>query len=848
MKLFLFLFFMIFYISCTETPTENVNKCAEVSCSGHGVCGIDLNNDPVCICDSGYYVEGLNCKSLECSPSCSRFQNCNIVDDSPICECKANYVLENNSCIYDCSGIDNTIINSENTGCICKDGYILDGATCIIKPTTCDGVTCSNHGNCVVNNNEVTCECDNGFHLDGLNCIEDDKCLNVSCDDWKSCNSDNGLCELNSNRCDSLSDCSDNKICDSNHNCINESDPCDEVACSGHGECAVSNNQALCACDTGYHADGLSCIINSTEDPCNGISCSNHGECAVSNNQALCICDSGYYVDGLSCIINSSDITSISTIRQSGVADNNYKTIGIVTAIQDTNIWIQEEGSSNDYSGIYVYRAGNFQIGDKVEVEGKYIIYYELSELTNVTVRVQSQGNSIPSFKDVDAVNITNMEPQESMLVNFLNPPFIVTEAPNAGNYYNTKVKDANNKEFKIRGTIYHFYNPSVGARFNRLRGILTYDHGEYKLFPRDESDMSSVNACEGVDCSGHGICTITDNVASCICAYGYHSVGLTCVEDNQDLCNNVSCSDHGECIVRDNTATCSCDLGYHPALLECLEDGNNTLHIRFMAANTTSDNYQAYEDEGIRIFQAIDADIVMVQEFNYEHGSIRSLVDLSFDSTFQYSRGDGDIPNGIISRYTIINYGYWDDPNIPNRDLDWVEIDIPGDKDLFVISVHLKTSPSSAQITAGNIIAKKVAEHRAAHPNEYYYIVGGDFNGTASVSNDGFKSYNGETVLIPGAQYPVGEDGKTGTNASRSKHYDWILTTSDLKQLQVPSRFCAQNSTTDCMTYNNGLVFDTRNFSQTELDKYFSPTRTGDSGASNMQHMGIIKDFEITY
>jgi len=64
----------------------------------------------------------------------------------------------------------------------------------------------------------------------------------------------------------------------------------------------------------------------------------------------------------------------------------------------------------------------------------------------------------------------------------------------------------------------------------------------------------------------------------------------------------------------------------------------------------------------------------------------------------------------------------------------------------------------------------------------------------------------------------------------------------------QMPSKFCAQNSTTDCMTYNNGLVFDTRNFSQTKLDKYFSPTRVGDSNVRNMQHMGIIKDFEITY
>jgi phosphoketolase len=47
----------------------------------------------------------------------------------------------------------------------------------------------------------------------------------------------------------------------------------------------------------------------------------------------------------------------------------------------------------------------------------------------------------------------------------------------------------------------------------------------------------------------------------------------------------------------------------------------------------------------------------------------------------------------------------------------------------------------------------------------------------------------------------------------------------------------------------------DTRNFTQEELDKYFSPTgfndytlQTDDSGASSMQHMAIVKDFLITF
>ncbi len=37
---------------------------------------------------------------------------------------------------------------------------------------------------------------------------------------------------------------------------------------------------------------------------------------------------------------------------------------------------------------------------------------------------------------------------------------------------------------------------------------------------------------CEGVDCSGHGVCEVRNGAAVCICDAGYHSEGLECVED----------------------------------------------------------------------------------------------------------------------------------------------------------------------------------------------------------------------------------------------------------------------------------------------------------------------------
>lgn len=38
------------------------------------------------------------------------------------------------------------------------------------------------------------------------------------------------------------------------------SDVCTDVTCSGHGTCALTNGNAACQCNGGYHPSGLSCL------------------------------------------------------------------------------------------------------------------------------------------------------------------------------------------------------------------------------------------------------------------------------------------------------------------------------------------------------------------------------------------------------------------------------------------------------------------------------------------------------------------------------------------------------------------------------------------------------------
>jgi hypothetical protein len=137
------------------------------------------------------------------------------------------------------------------------------------------------------------------------------------------------------------------------------------------------------------------------------------------------------------------------------------------------------------------------------------------------------------------------------------------------------------------------------------------------------------------------------------------------------------------------------------------------------------------------------------------------------------------------------------------------------------------------------------------SNPNEYFYIVGGDFNGAASLCRDnscnGFKKYNNENIFYTALPDPYSEYNRgTTTNATKTRQLDFILVDYSLKDFQISTNYCKMED--DCKRYPNGLVFRSDEYSQNDLDKYFSPVQTSDSEVMQMQHMGVVKDFLITY
>ena len=261
---------------------------------------------------------------------------------------------------------------------------------------------------------------------------------------------------------------------------------------------------------------------------------------------------------------------------------------------------------------------------------------------------------------------------------------------------------------------------------------------------------------------------------------------------------------------------------------------------IRVIASNLTSGNHQAYspdngnhsnpEGAGARILKGLKPDIVLIQEFNTTT-PVRQWVNDTFGQTFAFTQEEGiGIPNGIISRFPIIESGEWDDSGQTNRDFVWAKIRLPNEKVLWAISVHLSAKKSSNRAEETRQLLTYFREKiPAADP----VVLGGDFN--AASEDDAVFPPLHEAFPLP-KQVPADSNGIANTNAPRNKPYDWVLADAQLQPLAIPVVIAGK-------TFPNGLVFDSRTF--TPLDE-LKPIQATDSAAPNMQHMAVVRDFWI--
>lgn len=263
-------------------------------------------------------------------------------------------------------------------------------------------------------------------------------------------------------------------------------------------------------------------------------------------------------------------------------------------------------------------------------------------------------------------------------------------------------------------------------------------------------------------------------------------------------------------------------------------------LPLRVVAANLTSDNKQSYspdngnhsnpEGAGARILKALKPDIVMIQEFNTS-GPPRQWVNQTFSKDYDFMQEKSmQIPNGIISRFPIVESGSWDDPELSNREFAWAKIRLPNKNLLWVVSLHLHSKGDASRATEAAALVKFIGEKI---PKDSLIVIGGDLN--AHSDQEPVLKNLAAVAVIP-EHPPADKNGETNTNASRNHPYDWVLASGPLDKTAVPLKLAGQE-------FLHGLVFDSRVFEPLEQ---VSPVQKTDSGVKNMQHMAVVRDFLI--
>jgi endonuclease/exonuclease/phosphatase family metal-dependent hydrolase len=254
------------------------------------------------------------------------------------------------------------------------------------------------------------------------------------------------------------------------------------------------------------------------------------------------------------------------------------------------------------------------------------------------------------------------------------------------------------------------------------------------------------------------------------------------------------------------------------------------TVRLRLLAGNLTSGRFQSYDPgHGARILQGLKPDVALLQEFKSganTEADIRSWVKAVFGEGFHYYREEGELPNGIVSRFPILASGEWDDPEQQNRDFAWARIDLPGPVDLWAVSVHLSASDQKKRMKSADSLVREI---RRLVPPGAYLVIGGDFNIQVQTEPT-LRKFSPVVETTP--PYPADESGNPNTNRKRSKPYDWLLVNRTLHARLQPVELGGSPA---------GLIFDSRVYR--DLTRV-PPILAEDSDAENMQHMAVVRDF----
>ena len=376
---------------------------------------------------------------------------------------------------------------------------------------------------------------------------------------------------------------------------------------------------------------------------------------------------------------------------------------------------------------------------------------------------------------------------------------------------------------------------------------------------------------CDVCNPCREGLCGIWDDGCGGTIDCGACGAPNSCKSDGYCGCTPLTCADLGH---PNGEAYDGCG-----NFIQCSGSGNSTERIRILAGNLsstgslmlssgTSESFTETWDPGPgkRILQGLKPQVALLQEFKtllYEREltgywrnsdrSLRDFVQESFGDRFYAYRENRTgmnmgKPNGIVSYFPIKAAGEFPSAldNIRDRQHVWARIDIPGERDLWVVSVHLATGSNASDFGMSQTQMRDVEMkgliadlETLSIPEGDFLVIGGDFNiGSRTESCMNSLKSSDLVHVDSNSDCPIDQDGNGDTNANRNEPYDGVLVNSALKGLQQAVSISGASNLS-----KRGLVFDSREFYPLSA---VQPIQRADSDADSMQHMAVLKDFAV--
>ena len=171
------------------------------------------------------------------------------------------------------------------------------------------------------------------------------------------------------------------------------------------------------------------------------------------------------------------------TSDASPYVDQTVATSGVVTAVAPAGYFLQETSAA--WSGVYVYDSENVpELGSMVSLQADVVEYYDMTELKNVSnFTVLDISPVITPLTDLSA---PISESLEGCLITLSGVCSIASNDYGEATFANVSL---DGQTFIVNDLIYN--HEFVESESYQITGVVEYSFDEFKLCPRDASDVS---------------------------------------------------------------------------------------------------------------------------------------------------------------------------------------------------------------------------------------------------------------------------------------------------------------------------------------------------------------------